>query len=333
MTNEATSVDTNPPDAHGPGPWTRPRSTVAAPLGMSIAAVERDTGLSKDTLRVWERRYGFPAPGRDALGERLYPLEQVVKLRALKRLLDLGHRPGRIVGLPIEELGRLAQGGGASPGNPPADRGQGDLDGLLDLLTAHRFDELRGELAQQLLRKGLAHFIAEVVAPMNEMVGEAWTRGGVQIFEEHLYTEIVQGLLRGAIGSMARPGQRPRVLLSTFPQEPHGLGLLMAEASFALEGCHCVSLGVQTPVWEIALAAEAERADVVALSFSAAASGTQAINGLTELRARLPVPAEIWAGGACPVLHRRPPPGVLALRSLDDIAPALLRWRQARATA
>ena len=45
--------------------------------GLPIAAVERDTGLAKDTLRVWERRYGFPQPGRDANGERTYPLEQV----------------------------------------------------------------------------------------------------------------------------------------------------------------------------------------------------------------------------------------------------------------
>lgn len=27
----------------------------------SIAAVERDTGLPKDTLRVWEKRYNFPS--------------------------------------------------------------------------------------------------------------------------------------------------------------------------------------------------------------------------------------------------------------------------------
>ncbi|MBZ8144144.1 cobalamin-binding protein, partial [Rubrivivax gelatinosus] len=47
------------------------------PLTLSIAAVERDTGLSKDTLRVWERRYGFPSPARDPQGERAYPLEQV----------------------------------------------------------------------------------------------------------------------------------------------------------------------------------------------------------------------------------------------------------------
>ena len=37
---------------------------------IGIAAVERETGLSKDTLRVWERRYGFPRPLRDANGER-----------------------------------------------------------------------------------------------------------------------------------------------------------------------------------------------------------------------------------------------------------------------
>ena len=37
-----------------------------APL--SISAVERDTGISKDTLRVWERRYRFPVPERDEHG-------------------------------------------------------------------------------------------------------------------------------------------------------------------------------------------------------------------------------------------------------------------------
>jgi DNA-binding transcriptional MerR regulator len=42
-------------------------------LHFSIAAVERDTGIGKDTLRVWERRYGFPQPGRDSFGERSYP--------------------------------------------------------------------------------------------------------------------------------------------------------------------------------------------------------------------------------------------------------------------
>ena len=78
-----------------------------ASLSLSIAAVERDTGLSKDTLRVWERRYGFPTPQRDAQGERLYSFEQLEKLRLIKRLLDAGHRPGRVVAQPTAHLQQL----------------------------------------------------------------------------------------------------------------------------------------------------------------------------------------------------------------------------------
>ena len=66
----------------------------------TIADVERDTGLSKDTLRVWERRYGFPLPLRDAQGERRYDDDQLLRLRHIRRLLDAGHRPGRVVPLP-----------------------------------------------------------------------------------------------------------------------------------------------------------------------------------------------------------------------------------------
>jgi DNA-binding transcriptional MerR regulator/methylmalonyl-CoA mutase cobalamin-binding subunit len=302
------------------------------PVALAIASVERDTGLSKDTLRAWERRYGFPAPARDAPGERVYPPEQVDKLRTLRRLLDLGHRPGRIVGLPIEQLRLLAQPGASTAARSRRDpQRRDDLDGLVGLLTGHRIDELRSQLSQLLLRKGLSRFVTEVVAPLNALVGEAWTRGEMQIFEEHLYTETVQGLLRSAINSIPRCGARPRIVLTTFPQEPHGLGLLMAEAAFALDGAHCISLGVQTPVWDIVLAAQAQRADVVALSFSAVVNPHQMLQGLDELRAGLPSPVEIWAGGGSPALHRRPPPGVQAIRSLDEIAAALARWRHARA--
>ena len=79
-------------------------SSSETPAGHSIADVERDTGLSKDTLRVWERRYGFPMPVRDALGERQYDNEQLIRLRHIRRLIDAGHRPGGVVALPLIEL-------------------------------------------------------------------------------------------------------------------------------------------------------------------------------------------------------------------------------------
>ncbi|MGA0089539.1 MAG: MerR family transcriptional regulator, partial [Burkholderiaceae bacterium] len=82
---------------------------IKAPIHLSIAAVERDTGLSKDTLRVWERRYGFPNPERDHFGERIYSIDQVDRLRAIRRLMDAGYRPGKIIGLSLEDLQALAE--------------------------------------------------------------------------------------------------------------------------------------------------------------------------------------------------------------------------------
>src|SRR5438093_1354411 len=77
-------------------------------LVLNISAAERETGLSKDVLRMWERRYAFPKPSRDENGERQYSIGDVGKLRAIKRLMDVGMRPGKIIALSNEELNAMA---------------------------------------------------------------------------------------------------------------------------------------------------------------------------------------------------------------------------------
>ncbi|MCK7492481.1 MAG: hypothetical protein MZW92_13505 [Comamonadaceae bacterium] len=84
-------------------------------------------------------------------------------------------------------------------------------------------------------------------------------------------------MLRGAINAHLVGAQRPRVLLTTLPEEEHGLGLLMAEALLASEGAQCLSLGTRTPLPDIRLAAMASAADIVALSFGAAYPARQAV--------------------------------------------------------
>lgn len=295
----------------------------------SIAAAERDTGLSKDTLRVWERRYGFPDPARDESGERLYSREQIDRLRLLKRLVDAGERPGRVMRLSMAELQeRLQQQAPAASAEAP--RG---VDDFLEILTSRDVERLRRQLAHARERLGLARFVTDVVAPLNKRVGDAWMRGQLQVFEEHLYTEAIQVILRDAIARVppVQGGGRPRVLLTTFPLEPHGLGLLMAEALLSLEGARCISLGVCTPLWDIVLASAALRIDAVALSFSGCMNPNQVVEGLTELRDKLPATVELWAGGAAPVLHRRPVAGVRAIADIAQIHDEILAW-SARAT-
>ena len=306
------------------------RPTHDAPLDLNIAGAERATGLSKDTLRVWERRYGFPTPHRDAAGERLYPSAQIERLRLLKRLVDAGERPGRLIALPIDELEARLRAHPRTVAEPAA--GAPAVDEYVDILKSHDVDRLRRQLGRAREELGLARFVTDVVAPLNTRVGDAWMRGQLQVFEEHLYTESIQLLLREAIARLpVHADGHPRVLLTTFTLEPHGLGLLMAEALMSLEGARCISLGTATPIWDIVLAAAAQRVDVVALSFSGCMNPNQIVDGLAELRAKLPAEVELWAGGAAPALHRRPVHGVLPIGGIEQVREELTAWRS-RAT-
>lgn len=298
--------------------------TNSAAQALGIAAVERDTGIAKDTLRVWERRYGFPAPLRDAHGERLYPSAQVEKLRLMRRLMDQGRRPSTIVRLSTDELATLLDAAG--PGEADPQRGEREA-ALLQLVRLHRSNELRAALYQLLLKQGLQRFVADTVAPLNDCIGNAWLRGEIDVPEEHLYTEQVQNVLRSAIGAQAVAGGRPRILLTTFPDEQHALGLLMAEATLVPEGAACVSLGTQTPMSDIRSAAEAGAFDVVALSFSAAYPPRQAVDGLNALRELLPPGIALWAGGAAVQGKGRRLKGVRVISDLDDALTALAQWR------
>jgi len=297
-------------------------------LAQNISAVERETGLSKDVLRMWERRYGFPKPARDDNGERQYTLAETAKLRAIKRLMDIGARPGKIIGLSLDQLNALADARAPLRREAAAPSTERDI---VSMLITHDVGALQQALAQWLMREGLQRFVAETLAPMNRLVGEAWMRGELRVFEEHLYSEQVQATLRGAINTFPRRGGHPRVLLTTLPSEHHALGLLMVEALLVAEGAQCVSLGPQLPLDDIRLAAAAHGADIVALSFSSAFPVRQAAESLARLRRHLPSALALWAGGDMTRRVRKTLPGVLLLPDLGGCVGALRAWRAANA--
>jgi DNA-binding transcriptional MerR regulator/methylmalonyl-CoA mutase cobalamin-binding subunit len=290
----------------------------------NIAAVERDVGLSKDVLRVWERRYGFPSPNRDANGERLYSAGQVLRLRLIKRLMDQGHRPGRLMATSVDELEALAAGY-RSARAAEASAGSDDLDKLLVLIQQHQAAAYLQALQQRLAREGLRRFVQDTVAPLTVQIGLAWEQGRLQVFAEHLFTELTTRVVRQAIATVPG-GSEPRVLLTTLPKEPHAMGLLMLEAVLSLEGAQCIPLGTQMPLLEVVDAVSAHQANVVALSFSAAFRTRQVPALLEQLRSALPGTTELWAGGAG--VHKvSAPEGVVCMASLEDAIAAVHRWR------
>ena len=229
----------------------------------TIADVARETGIQKDTLRVWERRYGFPVPSRDAVGERRYGADQLSRLRQIKRLLDAGYRPGGVVALSpealaqhIESLSGAAQAdvrprgarGGAVAGNAAHAVVQANLDTWMAWVRDGDVDALHQALGQHALKHGMVHTVDRLLGPLGHAVGEAWLGGTITVYQEHLYTEAVQRFLQESLVAADRqhpaPRAAPRVLLTTLPGEVHTLGLLMAECLMALAGAELLRTDV-----------------------------------------------------------------------------------------
>ncbi len=84
---------------------------------------------------------------------------------------------------------------------------------------------------------------------------------------------------------------------------------------------------MQTPVGDLLRAAESNRTDVLALSFTACLTGKQVRGALADLRLKLPADVELWVGGSSPALRRHSLPGVTAMQLLGDVPQALQRWR------
>ncbi len=302
-----------------------------APAGLPIASVERETGLSKDTLRVWERRYGFPTPARDANGERLYAPAQVRRLAQVKRLMDRGHRPGKLLALDAAALDALDE----TRGTPPATPDAAQLDAWLQRIKAHDAEALQRQFYREMAKRGLAGFVQDVVAPLIARVGEAWSRNELAIFEEHLFSQQLERLLRATLANLSPVAGSPRVLFTTLSGEEHTLGLLMVEALLTVEDAYPVVLGPQTPIAEIVRAAEVKQVDIVCLSFSSAYSSTAAAQGLRDLRRALPARHALWAGGYGVKPIRKPIEGVCLVPEFADLYRCLAEWatRQGGATA
>ena len=301
-------------------------SATAEVVNIPIAIVERDTGIAKDTLRIWERRYGFPQPGRDGNGERTYSANDLEHLRAIKRLMDQGMRPGKLIGLPLSELEAMAQ---AMPVRSLTQDEQRTADSILELIRGHHASELRVLLQRLMLQQGLQAFVGQTIAHLNQHIGECWARGELTVAHEHLYTECVQTVLHGIIAAQPAGAASPRIVLTTVPGETHTLGLLMAEALWTAEGAACVSLGPQFPIADIPAVVQDGGYDIVALSFSLSFRSTHARNALRTLRSSLPPYVQIWAGGGA-LSQRHTIDGVRILGPIATASDALAEWRSQR---
>ncbi|MBK8233364.1 MAG: MerR family transcriptional regulator [Candidatus Eisenbacteria bacterium] len=271
---------------------------------LSIGALSRATGIPIDTLRTWERRYGFPVPERKNSGHRVYSVEHVDRLRRIATALQLGVRAREAVSATDGELDALVKAlppemrGVARRTSARASASLSDNDACVAAVA--RFDsfEIQHLLHATWVRLGPVGFCAEFVGPVLTALGEGWEAGTYEIRHEHFFSEQVADFLRVARLPFEDRARGPLILFCTLPADAHGFGLQMAALIGATSGCRILIAGTGVPVTEIASTAREISAAAVALSVSSFSGGEVTSRELTSLRQLLPKRVELIIGGA-----------------------------------
>lgn len=254
----------------------------------NIQQLSHEIGIGVDTLRVWERRYGYPVPQRDRRGHRSYSQNEVEELRIVKTLQDLGQRPGQIFALSPNQRRKLLQDLIEKQAPESAE--------LKHLATLMPVVELAPQLRQRLAARGLSDFIHETAVPLLQCLGLGWSVGSISIAREHLISDLLEGIIKEEMKKQSHTAG-VRILFLTLSGERHRLGLLMAAALFQQQGVHCQLIQEDLPLTEVPQLAEQFQADAVALSFSPHFLTTQAKKALVSLRKILNPQIKLIAGG------------------------------------
>jgi DNA-binding transcriptional MerR regulator/methylmalonyl-CoA mutase cobalamin-binding subunit len=262
----------------------------------SIRVVASETGIPAETLRVWERRYGFPKPERRPGGARLYAEKDVARLRLIARARDAGYRPGDVIALSDPEILRLVERDVVRA--QPA-RANETASTLVDALSRDDVDHVRRTLRSLALALGPRTFVTDVAHPFAIAMGNAWAAGQIEVRHEHLGAALLTTQLHVSLATFDDGVGAPIVVLATLPGEAHTLGLDMVALYLATHRATMRIVGGETPADQIAAAARSLKADVVGISVSRASDPAPMRRHVERLRRALDATqVELWLGGA-----------------------------------
>ncbi|MGB8332145.1 MAG: MerR family transcriptional regulator [Polyangiales bacterium] len=259
-----------------------------------MRVVSRLTGLTADTIRVWERRYDAVKPERTGGNRRRYSGRQVRRLVLLRRATELGHSIGQVAQLHDEDLRRII---GETHATPPSQTSLYDaiIDDYLEAIFAFDVHGAESILSRTAAIVSPMQLTYEVLVPLLRRVGAAWHDGGLKISHEH----VISGQVRSLLGTLMRHVEpvagAPRVIVTTPPGHLHEFGAMIGAFIATGRGFEPIYLGADTPFAEMTGAAAQSGAKLILLSI-ARDCGLREHESLIEGLDALARNHEVWLG-------------------------------------
>lgn len=199
---------------------------------LNIGAVSRMTNIPETTLRVWERRYNFPQSARTAGGHRLYSHQEVLRLQWVKSRLDEGMQISQSIHAlyTLEEEERLytsAQNKRVSGGLTGQEHLNQYRKNLFHLLINYDTEQSNQLLLEIFMLYPLETLLFEVIIPIFEEIGDAWSRGDITVATEHYASNQLRSHLAMWLRTMPPAYAVDPVILACAPGELHEGALLI----------------------------------------------------------------------------------------------------------
>ena len=247
-----------------------------------IHRVAKLTGLSKDVIRVWERRFGLVKPSRSSNRYREYSDEEVALLRFVKAQMEQGATIGLLAVEGHDSL--VARMRIATPVSAeeqkPHERLLDDLMGSLDPLDKAGFERrLNGAVAVIPFDEA----VQRILLPLQRRIGELWHQGRLNIGVEHYVTKIIQQKLFSVMNQLPVNEFGPRILIACPEGETHEIGAQAVAYIAATRGCHVYYLGPNLPNSALAIFCKTIMPDLVLLSLTEVKPEAAALQQLKEL--------------------------------------------------
>ncbi len=261
-----------------------------------INRVAKLTGLSRDVIRVWERRHGLLSPQRGSNRYRQYSDEDVALLRFIRAEMEQGQAIGELAAAGREKLLRRMRATTkfAEPREEAHQRTVADLAAALEPLNRTTFERRLNDLLAVLpFKDALLH----VLLPLQVRVGDLWHEGRISEAVEHYVTRQVQKRVFAMMSVLPVGDEGLRVVVGCPPGEEHDVGAQAVAYLSSFHGCRTFYLGANVPMAALRRLCVDMRADLVLLSLVMRLTPEAAAALAHELGEQIVPLGRLWMGG------------------------------------
>ena len=254
------------------------------------------TGLSKEVLRVWEKRYRLVSPQRGPNRYRLYTEEDLKILKYLVKEIELGQSVGELASLGKDEILARMNSEKVEESNQEIHTTNSlikDLEKSLVPLDQLAFEQ---RLREMMALLPFGEVFKRVLVPLQIRVGELWFEGKIGISVEHYVTMQVKQKLF-AIMNMLGIRNGPKVVIACPPWDLHEIGAQMVAYHCSTLGCQVIFLGANLPLESLIDFCTRENPDAVILSFTSPVSENKGRVFFAELSQNILPLCPVWIGG------------------------------------